>query len=125
MFQRLIRFVDETGTERYGDVHDAQTLRSPQDALIHVLEGSIEQGFLPTGFKAVIKKVFSPFFFFRKNITPSLTCLSRSMLIVKIDFIPFARYSYFYLHRAELQTACTRGKRMSFSPSYGKCRKSS
>ena len=56
-FERLIRFQDDEGQERYGNLPVASAADSVVGTSVEVLNGDIRKGFTKSGTKSVVRKV--------------------------------------------------------------------
>jgi transcription initiation factor TFIIH subunit 2 len=56
-FERLIRFVDEKGETRYGNLEKETPTKEIEGSVVEIIDGSIENGFSKTSQKATVKKV--------------------------------------------------------------------
>jgi transcription initiation factor TFIIH subunit 2 len=58
-FERLIRFVDESGTTRYGNLVREVSLKDIEKSEVQVVEGDLETGFTKSSKKTTVHKVMS------------------------------------------------------------------
>lgn len=56
-FTRLIRFIDDKGSEHYGDSKDVVDPKKITGSKVPVLNGDIHKGFTSSGDEAVVKEV--------------------------------------------------------------------
>ncbi|KXH29587.1 hypothetical protein CSIM01_06320 [Colletotrichum simmondsii] len=99
-FDRLIRFEDAEGVERYGNIDNNIPASELLGKTVQVVLGTLESGFNVSDDQAVVGKVGSP----------NLELKSTQTNLINVAVVSAAKHTPHYLRWGQLQVSCKRNK---------------